>query len=208
MPILIKANTKRRRTLFVSRATGSIHSDLASCHPVFLYKPGPYRQILKIKGIASNHKAMMAGQSMKDKMAASNIDALSSSVDDINLSSEGYSASVADISTSFRPIRDSLETRTSILQDETMQQCLPLLERTEESPRHSLASSTSGIPRLEREKHVEYLRQCLGKLPAGYVAFDASRPWILYWVLAALCLLGEDVQPYKERCLKMWCTSS
>jgi hypothetical protein len=208
MPILIKAKTKQRRTFFVSRATSSVRSDLASCHPFFFHKPIPSRRRRKTKRIASHHKAMMAGQNVDEKMATSNLDGLTRLVDDIDLNSEGYNASVADISTTVRPIRDSLQTRTSILQDGTMQECLPLLACTEESLQHSLTSTASGIPRLEREKHVEYLRRSVGKLPAAYVAVDASRPWVLYWVLAGLCLLGEDVQPYKERCGMMWCTAS
>ena len=101
--------------------------------------------------------------------------------------------------TSFGPIRDSLQTKTSILQDETTEQCVPLLAAFEESQQDSGGLNTFGIPRLERVKHVKFLHQCLKPLAAGFVGFDASRPWILYWALAGLSLLGEDVQPYKER---------
>lgn len=76
-----------------------------------------------------------------------------------------------------------------------MEECLPLLSGFEDPT----DLNTCGIPRLEREKHVGFLRQSLKTLAAGYVGFDASRPWIVYWVLAGLTLLGEDVQAYKER---------
>lgn len=117
----------------------------------------------------------------------------------MHLNSKDNETSTADLLTSFRPIRDSLQTRTSILQDETIEECLPLLTGSGESQQDPNGRRTGGIPRLEREKHVKFLRQSLEKLAAGYVGFDASRPWIVYWVLAGLSLLGEDVQAYHER---------
>lgn len=43
---------------------------------------------------------------------------------------------------------------------------------------------------LRREKHVAFLLSSLRALPASYVSLDASRPWIAYWCLHALDLLG------------------
>jgi protein farnesyltransferase subunit beta len=28
---------------------------------------------------------------------------------------------------------------------------------------------------------------------------DASRPWMMYWVLCGLSLMGHDISPYRER---------
>lgn len=107
--------------------------------------------------------------------------------------------SIPELFTSLPPLRDSLETKTSRVQDETVQDCLPLLAGVHDPSRNLFDFNAHGLPRLEREKHVKYLRNCLKELPAGFVVHDASRPWILYWVMAGLCLLGEDVQQYRTR---------
>ncbi|MCJ1427287.1 CAAX farnesyltransferase (FTase) subunit beta [Sticta canariensis] len=106
---------------------------------------------------------------------------------------------VPELFTSLPPLKDSLETKTSRVQDETVQDCLPLLAAIHDPSRNLFDFNPHGLPWLEREKHVTYLHNCLKKLPAGFVVHDASRPWILYWVLAGLCLLGEDVQQYRTR---------
>jgi protein farnesyltransferase subunit beta len=38
----------------------------------------------------------------------------------------------------------------------------------------------------------------LGNLPAAYKVADASRPWIFYWCLNGLVLLGADVSKYRD----------
>lgn len=100
---------------------------------------------------------------------------------------------------SFPPIRDALETESSRVQDETAEDCLALLLECSH-PRPS--ASTAGVyttPGLQRQKHISFLHGCLGQLPAAFVVADASRPWILYWALTGLHLLGEDVAQYRER---------
>ncbi|KAL3823292.1 hypothetical protein ACHAXA_003440 [Cyclostephanos tholiformis] len=50
--------------------------------------------------------------------------------------------------------------------------------------------------RLLRNAHVAYLRGALSDaLPRGFVSLDASRPWMVYWCLHSLDLLGyfDDV---------------
>lgn len=96
-------------------------------------------------------------------------------------------------------LKDYLETETSLLQDETVRDCLPLLSSIDDPSRNLFEFNSHGLPRLERENHVRFLHDSLKKLHARSVAFDASRPWIVYWVLAALCMLDEDVQQYRER---------
>jgi protein farnesyltransferase subunit beta len=39
----------------------------------------------------------------------------------------------------------------------------------------------------------------LAKLPAQYKVVDSSRPWIFYWCLNGLVLLGADVSKYRNR---------
>lgn len=93
-------------------------------------------------------------------------------------------------------IKDPLITETSISQDRTIQECLPFLAG---EGRSLFDLNRHAIPGLEREKHIEYLHDCLGELPAGFVAFDAARPWLIYWTLTGLCLLGENVDRYRSR---------
>ncbi|GAB4823274.1 hypothetical protein N2152v2_010320 [Parachlorella kessleri] len=46
---------------------------------------------------------------------------------------------------------------------------------------------------LTRKQHAKYLSQGLGELPPGFIALDASRTWICYWVTHALALLGAPL---------------
>ncbi|KAI9151787.1 Protein farnesyltransferase subunit beta [Paramyrothecium foliicola] len=94
---------------------------------------------------------------------------------------------VPDLFTSNPPIRDSLETDSSRLQDETVAECLPFLNGEELG-----VCNAHGVPRLDRDRHSRFLHKQLGRLPEQYTAADPSRPWIFYWCLAGLSVLGED----------------
>ncbi|TQV98156.1 Terpenoid cylases/protein prenyltransferase alpha-alpha toroid [Cordyceps javanica] len=93
------------------------------------------------------------------------------------------------------PIIDLLETQSSQLQRETIEECLPFLSGEE----HAGKCNQHGVPRLDKQRHVKFLQKQLGKLPPQMTAADPSRPWFFYWSLAALALLGEDVSAYRER---------
>ncbi|KAJ9292938.1 hypothetical protein DTO271G3_8236 [Paecilomyces variotii] len=95
------------------------------------------------------------------------------------------------------PIRDSLTTETSELQYETLEKCLPFLKGTESSLVGSL--NEHGVPALQKDDHIEYLYDSLEDYPSNFVGIDSSRPWMAYWALAGLSLLGEDVTKYRER---------
>lgn len=101
---------------------------------------------------------------------------------------------IPDIFTQLPLIRDELVTKTSIEQDETVEACLPFLRGEDDF----FDYNEHGVPELDRERHIRFLRQCLGKLPGRFVAADASRPWFLYWCLSALTMLGEDVSSYRN----------
>jgi protein farnesyltransferase subunit beta len=101
---------------------------------------------------------------------------------------------IPELFTQLPPVRDALVTGTSKLQDETVEVCLPCLGGDDEFAE----TNEHGVPRLDREKHVRFLHQCLGRLPGRFVAADASRPWFLYWCLSALAMLGEDVTAFRE----------
>lgn len=104
---------------------------------------------------------------------------------------------VPSIHTALPPIRDDLITETSVSQDETIEECLPFLAGI--GIRSLFDYNQHGIPSLDRAKHIEYLHDRLGELPPAFVAYDAARPWLLYWTLTGLCLLGEDVGQYRSR---------
>ena len=47
---------------------------------------------------------------------------------------------------------------------------------------------------LVKEYHVDYLMNgLLCSLPSGFVSLDASRPWMCYWIVHALQLLGKPI---------------
>ena len=56
-------------------------------------------------------------------------------------------------------------------------------------------------PPLQREKHIGFLTRMglMAQLPRAFVSLDASRTWMMYWVLCALKLLGEDISPHRQR---------
>ncbi|OTA80596.1 hypothetical protein M434DRAFT_401672 [Hypoxylon sp. CO27-5] len=101
---------------------------------------------------------------------------------------------IPDLFTSWPPILDILETQTSKLQNATINECLPFLCGEQDNVRYN----QYGVPHLDRTRHIKFLRKHLEKLPARYVTLDASRPWILYWSLNGLSILGEDVSRYRD----------
>ncbi|POR34414.1 Protein farnesyltransferase subunit beta [Tolypocladium paradoxum] len=111
---------------------------------------------------------------------------------------DGVSPSVPGLFTTNPPIRDALETETSRLQDETIEECLPFLLTGEG---HDYRNA-HGIPHLYRDRHVKFLQKQLGNLPSMFKSADPSRPWIFYWCLAGLSLLGEDVDSYRSRLIE------
>jgi protein farnesyltransferase subunit beta len=71
---------------------------------------------------------------------------------------------------------------------ETLESILPLLE----------ASGASGLtkdhsqPRLASLQHLDFLLKPLQtSLPGTFVSLDASKPWILFWLVQSLSLLGH-----------------
>lgn len=96
-------------------------------------------------------------------------------------------------------IRDSLITATSSAQEETIQETLPLINASAESARGPFDYNEYGVPRLDRLQHIDFLKDALGEHPAAFVGIDASRPWMVYWALMGLHLLGEDVTEYRMR---------
>jgi hypothetical protein len=62
------------------------------------------------------------------------------------------------------------------------------------APALESSSSPACLPRwpppLERDAHISFLVRALDGLSSSYASLDASRPWLLYWTLHSLDLLG------------------
>ncbi|CAG8457019.1 1652_t:CDS:2 [Paraglomus brasilianum] len=57
---------------------------------------------------------------------------------------------------------------------------------------------------LERERHLNYLLSGSKGLNKYFVVLDASRPWICYWVVHALDILGRTIEPdFMRGCIEM-----
>ena len=97
------------------------------------------------------------------------------------------------------PIVDPLATESSVLLSKTEAECLPFLLGTVDQG----CEYTDVPPPLLRARHARYLRNALGKkLPPAFASLDASRPWMLYWCLTGLALLGEDISSYRGQYVK------
>jgi len=105
---------------------------------------------------------------------------------------------IPSLFTEIPPIGDSLSTDTSKIQRETANSCLPFLRGDDDGgPIGPLTSW--GVPRLQKDQHLEYLYDSLEDYPVHFVGIDSSRPWMVYWALAGLSLLGKDVTTYRQR---------
>lgn len=116
------------------------------------------------------------------------------SLEDTTVGGQQVFRPVPKLFTSPPPIIDALITNTTRKRHDTIEQCLPYLSGTHKNrPR----SSSQSVPKLEREKHVTFLKSALQD--AKFMGYDASRPWVVYWSLCGLSLLGEDVGIYMEK---------
>ena len=104
---------------------------------------------------------------------------------------------VPQLFTSLPPIRDALVTDTSLSQDRTARDCLPLHAGTSRS---LFDLNPQGIPRLNREAHINFLNEAIQN--AIHIPYDALRPWIIYWTLTGLSVLGENLERWRNRVLE------
>lgn len=51
---------------------------------------------------------------------------------------------------------------------------------------------------VQRDNHIEYLTRGLRGLAPSFGSLDASRPWICYWIIHSLALLGEPIDAELE----------
>lgn len=135
----------------------------------------------------------------KTRISPANIDSLppeENIMADIFSSQDAHSAFlVPDLFTDKPPIKDSLRTNTSIQQDGVEDKCMPLLAGEQDD----IPLNRYAVPSLSRQRHIKFLEKSMGNLPPAFKAADASRPWIFYWCLNGLVLLGADVSKYRHR---------
>ena len=83
---------------------------------------------------------------------------------------------------------ENILTNTSVEQRSTEDSCLRLLEKAE-----SGLAKLDDYPMLNRYKTIPFLKRGLRDLSGGYECLDASRPWLVYWILHSLELLEEPL---------------
>jgi len=116
------------------------------------------------------------------------------SLEDATMGEQQFFRPVPSLFTSLPTIRDALITNSTRKRDDTIEQCLPHLSGTYKNFPHLNSQSVS---KLEREKHVAFLKAALQD--ANFIPYDASRPWVVYWSLTGLSLLGENVEVFSEK---------
>lgn len=53
------------------------------------------------------------------------------------------------------------------------------------------ASIDPELPKLHKVSHARFLKECLRNLPESYSCLEASRPWLVYWILHGLWTLKD-----------------
>jgi len=81
-------------------------------------------------------------------------------------------------------------------QKEVEESCLAYYARAE-----AVAAEIDELPRLKRAKTIGFLRKGLSNLSRGYECLDASRPWLVYWIVHSLELLGESFSDAESRAI-------
>ncbi|CAL9157862.1 unnamed protein product [Musa hybrid cultivar] len=64
---------------------------------------------------------------------------------------------------------------------------------------HGVAPHTRSFTlELWRDKHIEFLTRGLKQLGPNYHVLDANRPWLCYWIIHSITLMGESVNSELE----------
>ena len=85
-----------------------------------------------------------------------------------------------------RVVDESVLTGTFVEQRATEESCLRIYQKSETN-----LNELDDFPVLNRVKTVGFLKRGLQELSEGYECLDASRPWLVYWIVHSLELLGE-----------------
>ncbi|XP_046738518.1 protein farnesyltransferase subunit beta [Diprion similis] len=84
---------------------------------------------------------------------------------------------------------EGFETVSSDMQDEVETTVLKIYQVMQH-----LQDLEGKLPLLARDNHVFYLKTSLTHLSQSYECLDSSRPWLCYWILHALQILGERLE--------------
>lgn len=79
-----------------------------------------------------------------------------------------------------------METKTSIDQKDTAEACL-----------NCIAMGCEQHMTLKAVEHKKFLRVLLDKLSPAFTTLDASRPWMIYWGINGLAILGDEAHDLK-----------
>lgn len=113
-------------------------------------------------------------------------------------------ASVASASCLAHPLvpmpTDDVITETSTEQVKTEQEIRQLLSLYIPQPVTGNAKPKEAVLdinriELNRSAHVKWLSAMLGRLPPPYVTLDASRPWLIYWVVQSMAIMNVSLDP-------------
>ncbi|KFM72092.1 Protein farnesyltransferase subunit beta, partial [Stegodyphus mimosarum] len=83
---------------------------------------------------------------------------------------------------------DEFETATSAEQievEDSVQKCIQVIK--------NIVEIDPKCPTLLREKHLQFLKKGLTVLPTSLQVLDASRAWLVYWILHGIQLLDEPI---------------
>ncbi|KXZ51883.1 hypothetical protein GPECTOR_11g318 [Gonium pectorale] len=84
---------------------------------------------------------------------------------------------------------DGLSTTTSKAQNALEKKVLPFYQELEPLD----AEELNEFLELQRDSHIAYIHSGLGQLSSGFAVLDASRTWIVYWLVHSLALLGAPL---------------
>jgi len=95
-------------------------------------------------------------------------------------------------------------THSSEVQADCERECFPYLfhaaiaEVRAQLVHDGIVNDDDGAPHLLRDGHIHYIRSGLRYLRSAFAGLDASRPWMVYWMLHALNLLGVRPSAYYD----------
>lgn len=88
-----------------------------------------------------------------------------------------------------------IQTATDGLDTETLSSQLEVEQIISDILTQALSPSLSALT-LHKDNHLRFITGLLKRpLPAGFVALDASRPWLLYWTSHSLALFEGELDP-------------
>lgn len=66
---------------------------------------------------------------------------------------------------------------------------------------HTKLKVNNNLPELLKEKHRNFLYDSITYLSSSYEVLDASRPWLCYWILHPLSLIGIQMDNRRKRAI-------